>query len=272
MAAAIPGVTPISATNNGQSVNLWQATPGYFPNYPTFLQTYGGQPAPYADIGSEILDQMQNSGLLGGAPPNPYGGNNMPRYQFGKSAIATNQVPATMGQGVPHGLLGSAAQSSIFNQYLPTVSGSVAGQPNVPQGGGAVAPPTNSAPPGGLLTGGGAPATPVPPSTGDKPGSKVLPISDPSSTVNMTNGQSPGATFTSLISALNALPNDAAKFHFLETTGSGLLGGGMNALAQADFGGSTDALRQWQQATQGSTMNGAYDPTTGTYLPWYTGK
>lgn len=164
---ADPAVTPLSATNGGSTVNLWQATPGYFPNYPTYNQTYGGVQAPYADIGAQIRDAMQNSGLIAGAPANPYGGNALPRYNFGRSPIGQNAQPMTTGTGQPHGLLGSAASSSIFNQFLPRPpAGPQNGQPGQPQ----ISTGDNFAPPNGGLLNPQQPATPVPPMMGGDKG------------------------------------------------------------------------------------------------------
>lgn len=200
------GVTPLTASNGGSTVNLWQATNGYMPNYPYYNQTYGGAQAPYADIGAQIRDAMQNSGLLSGAPANPFGGNNIPRYNFGRSPIGMNQVPAVPGTGQPHGLLGSAAAASIFSKYLPQVP--QVGNPGTSTG-------TNtSAPPNGLLNP-QQPATPMP--GGDKgngtaaPATPTAPVtSDPAyhQPPGGTNGQfmgepysppstmSPGALYT----------------------------------------------------------------------------
>jgi hypothetical protein len=61
-----------------------------------YLQTYGGQSAPYADSGAQILDAFINSGLLPGKPPNPEMGNKAGRYSFGGGG----------GYGGVYGLLG----------------------------------------------------------------------------------------------------------------------------------------------------------------------
>jgi hypothetical protein len=227
-------VTPLSATNGGSTVNLWQATPGYFPNYPTYNQTYGGVGSPYADIGAQIRDAMQNSGLIAGAPANPFGGNALPRYNFARSSIGQNQVPMNLGTGQPHGLLGSAAQASIFNQYHQPVP------PANNQGGGPqLSGGDNFAPPSGGLLNPQQPATPVPPSmNGDKAGlGKGGLISQPGYTPPNLATQQPTAQGVSplsdRISVFNSNPNWTAqqKFAYVSQPGNSDL---MNYLVQSN--------------------------------------
>jgi hypothetical protein len=115
-----PGSDPTRPRPQGSGFNI--QGPGNFLGTP-FNQTYGGQGAPYADLGAQILDSFRQYQSGAGR----FSGNNVPRYGFAQ------QMPNFRTQSVGPG---------------PAPGGPPPGAPG--------APPVTAAPPGQPPAAGGA--------------------------------------------------------------------------------------------------------------------
>jgi hypothetical protein len=85
-----PGSDPTRPRPQGSGFNI--QGPGNFLGTP-FNQTYGGQGAPYADLGAQILDSFRQYQSGAGR----FSGNNVPRYGFAQ------QMPNFRSQPMPPG-------------------------------------------------------------------------------------------------------------------------------------------------------------------------